>query len=171
MNFHLSFKFFRICLCVQFKQGQLCWFLTIVMMWSKFFAYKWQHQKSISTLPILNNTCSISIIYVTLEFLGFVWQKSQCFGNWISWLCHQNKGLAHTIGTRNNFMNKYNSPTKSAHKDSSIVVPTPKMFFFLVKSLDEIDPSTNVVCAWTIWFNTLKHSLEERILFLHCIQK
>jgi len=45
-------------------------------------------------------------------------------------------------------MNKYNSLTKSAHKDSSIVVPTPKMLLlFLVKSLDEIDPSTSVVGA------------------------
>jgi hypothetical protein len=45
-------------------------------------------------------------------------------------------------------MNKYNSPTKSAHKNFSIVVPTPKMLLlFLVKSLDEIDPSTSVACA------------------------
>jgi hypothetical protein len=133
MNFQFSFKFYYICLCVQFKQGQLCRFLTIMMMWSKFFTCKWQHQKFVNTLARLNNTCSILIIYVTLEFLGFVWQKNQRFWNWISWLCHQNKGLTHTIGTINNFMNKYNSPTKSAHKDFSIVVPTPKMFFFYSK--------------------------------------
>jgi hypothetical protein len=48
--------------------------------------------------------------------------------NWLSWIHHQVKGLAHVVGVINNLLNKDSSPT-SAHEDSFIDAFTPNILF------------------------------------------
>jgi len=63
-------------------------------------------------------------------------------------LCHKTRGLTHATVVRNNFVNKYNSPT-NAHEDYSIKVATEKMLLYSsIKSLDlRTNPSIGVAHA------------------------
>jgi hypothetical protein len=83
---------------------------------------------------------------------------------------HKAKGSKHVVKTTNNLLNKDSSPTTIAQKDSSIEALTPKMLLYSGSTTTPTyDPSTWVVDAWTIGFNTSKMIISRGIIFLHHI--
>jgi hypothetical protein len=93
------------------------------------------------------NTCSISNYDSRIPKICLA--KTPTFGNWLLWIHHQVKGLAHVVGVIDNILDKDSSPTTSAHKDSSINAFTPNISFsFFMKSPNlATNPTTTIVHA------------------------
>lgn len=53
--------------------------------------------------------------------------RKPTFGNWFSWVHHQARGSTHLDKGTYNLQNKNNFLITTAHEDSSIDIPTPKM--------------------------------------------
>ncbi len=80
---------------------------------------------------------TISISICDLEIPKIYLARKPTFENWLSWLSHQTRGLAHAIQVTNILMNKDSSPTTSAYENSLIHALTPKMLLYVsIKSLN-----------------------------------
>jgi hypothetical protein len=69
------------------------------------------------------------------------------------------------VGVIYNLFNKDNSPTTSAHDDSSINEPTPNIFLSSSLKLPNpiTNPTTSIAHAWTIGFHTSNTIIKKRI--------